>query len=133
MVSSILLPLAKLAIRTFSLKKLSHLFGTHWGVRSVTPIASEMQIKRAVAIGRGLRLAIRYSPIKYNCYPQAISARVLLGLAGVPYTFFMGVCRESGQLKAHAWVGAGAVRICGGYSFDRYTVTACFSSLSRVS
>ena len=81
-------------------------------------------------IGRAVRLAARYTPWDSNCFPQAVVARLLLGLYGIPYALFFGLRRDpdSGAMLAHAWVAAGRVRVTGGESFGQFTVVGVFVS-----
>lgn len=83
---------------------------------------------RARQIGQTVRLAARYTPWDSNCFPQAVAARLLLGLYGVPYAIYFGLMRDpdSPDMKAHAWVAAGRVRVTGGRSFGQFTVVGIF-------
>lgn len=79
-------------------------------------------------IGRLIAMTSRYTPWDSNCFPQAVVARLLLGLYGIPYALYFGLRRdaESGELKAHAWVIAGKVAVTGGHSFNGFTVVGCY-------
>jgi hypothetical protein len=70
----------------------------------------------------------RFTPWDSNCFAQAITARLLLGLYGLPYALYFGLKRDAGSMgmKAHAWVVAGRIRVTGGASFGRYTVVAMY-------
>lgn len=104
--------------------------GKHAGLNSWIPLVDARQNVRAMSIARVIALAARYTPWKSNCFPQAVTAKVLLGLYGIPNSLFLGVSRDSAavKLKAHAWVAAGRVRVTGKYSFDQFTVVGCFVS-----
>lgn len=124
----LLLGLAKLAIFTLSFRRLAPWLGVAAGGAPWLPLASPAQEARALDISRAIRLAARYTPWDSNCFPQAIAARVLLALYGVPYALYFGLAREPGStgMKAHAWVGAGRVRVTGGESFRHYTVVGTY-------
>lgn len=80
-------------------------------------------------IGRVIRLAAAYTPWHSNCFPQAVVARVLLALHGVPYMLCLGIKLGSTadtKIDAHAWVTAGRVSVTGGSSFGEFTVMNCF-------
>lgn len=81
-------------------------------------------------IGRVVHLAARYTPWNSNCFPQAVVARLLLGLYGIPYILFLGVSRvpDTRGMTAHAWVAAGRVRVTGGAGFTQFTTVSCFVS-----
>jgi len=92
----------------------------------------ELALRRRLArwvIGRVVRLTANYTPWDSNCFPQAITARFLMGLYRIPYIFFFGLLRDPTNpsgMKAHAWVAAGPVPVTGGVSFGQFTVVGCF-------
>lgn len=120
------------AILAFSFKKLSFLFGTFNGIEAGLPLTSMAQINRALQIRKLVSLAAKNTPWQSNCFPQAIVARLFMGLYRVPYTMFFGLSRSDADktLKAHAWVHSGPCAVSGGFSFDEYTVVACYGSQS---
>ena len=72
-------------------------------------------------------MAATVTPWNANCQAQAIAARCLLGLWGVPYALFYGVASAPQQvMKAHAWVCCGPVAVVGGDAFNEFTVVAVF-------
>ena len=125
-----LLGMAKLMIFIISFRKLAPLLGRHIGVNAAIPLASPEKEQTARLIGRALRLAAKYTPWDSNCFPQAVAARVLLGLYNVPYALYFGLNRNSAtsEMNAHAWVRAGRVRVTGGESFGAFTVVSVFAS-----
>ena len=102
--------------------------GRTQGTAARVPLLSDAQESRAREIGRVVRLAARYTPWTSNCFPQAVVARMLLGLHRIPYAIHFGVTSGHGDapLQAHAWVVAGRVPVTGGDSFKRYTVVGVF-------
>ena len=69
-------------------------------------------------------------PWRADCYPQAIIARLVLGLYRLPWTVSMGVRRDpaSGEMQAHAWVECGGLCVTGGNSNDSYSLVGVFAS-----
>lgn len=124
----LLLGAGRLAIVLFSFRRLAPRLGVHQGTASCLPLLTPGQEARATELKQVIAVAARYAPWRADCFPQAIAARILLGVHGIPYALFFGVAREGlqGGLKAHAWVGAGRVRVSGGYSFAHFTVVGCF-------
>lgn len=124
----LLLGLARLVILTVSFRRLAPRLGTANGPHALVPLITTAQRTRAVQIGRVVRLAAGYTPWVSNCFPQAVVARLLLGLHGIPYAVYFGLSRDAqtGAMLAHAWVAAGPVCVAGGYSFNEYTVVGCF-------
>lgn len=127
----LLLGLSRLAILTVSFRRLAPLLGHRTKNPVVVPLVTEAERARARRIGRIVRLAARHTPWTSNCFPQAIAARVLLGLHGVPYALYFGLSNEGGgktRLMAHAWVCAGPVAATGGNGFRQFTVVEAFMS-----
>lgn len=105
--------------------------GVYAGVAAFIPLAETKQYQTALSIGRAVRMAATVTPWQANCQAQAIAARCLLGLFGVPYVVFYGVANAPEQeMKAHAWLCCGPVPVTGGYAFDEFTVVAVFHSPS---
>lgn len=133
----LLLGASRFAILTVSFRRLAPLLGMHHGALPWIPLLSPAQEKTARQLAAAIALAARYTPWQSNCFPQAVTARCLLGVHGVPYMLFFGVARDAdgSALKAHAWVSAGRVRVSGGYSFASFRIVGCFMarSLSVVS
>lgn len=124
----ILLGLSKAAIFAVSFRHLAPCLGESIGVSSWIPLLEPAQEARALQISRGIHLTARYTPWNSNCFPQAVAARLLLGLYRIPYALYFGLMRdpETRGFKAHAWVAAGRVRVTGGASFDQFTIVGCF-------
>jgi hypothetical protein len=133
----VMLGISKALIFTLSFRRLAPRLGRQAGIAPWVPLLSDAQEQRALMIGRAVRLTAKYTPWDSNCFPQAIAARVLLGLYGLPYAFYFGLLRDpddAAGIKAHAWVAAGRVRVTGGLSFGQFTVVGCFvaPSLARI-
>lgn len=127
----VLLGIGKALIFTLSFRRLAPYLGRQVGIAPWVPLLTPAQEPRARLIGQTVRLTAGYTPWDSNCFPQAIAARLLLGLYGLPYAFYFGLRRERdapANLLAHAWVAAGRVAVTGGTSFDRFTVVGCFVS-----
>ena len=65
--------------------------GASQGTAAHAPLLTPAQEARARAIGRTIRLAARYTPWTSNCFPQAVVARVMLGMHGIPYAIHFGL------------------------------------------
>lgn len=123
-----MLGVSRLVVLTIPFRRLSALLGKGEGLEPWVPLLSNTQTLRAFRIGRVVRAMARFTPWDSNCFAQAITARLLLGLYGLPYAIYFGLMREAGStgLKAHAWVAAGRIRVTGGASFGQYTVVAMY-------
>ena len=128
----LLLGIAKLAICTLSFERVAAGLGTSLGPHAFVPLGSASQSLCARRISRLVLWVARYTPWDSDCFPQALVARFMLGLGGVPWALCFGLERGADELmQAHAWVVCGRVNVTGGASFGRYAVVACFTSLSE--
>lgn len=126
----VVLGLSRLVILLFSFKRMAPWLGVPNGATPWVPLLDDLAQSRANHIRRVVQLVARYTPWESNCFPQAVTARVLLGIYGIPYVLFFGLARDTAgkeqAMKAHAWVAAGKVRVTGGASFGQFAVVACF-------
>jgi len=124
----LLLGVSKAVIFLLTFRKIEKLMGKAHGISPVIPLLTASQRERVGQIGHVVRVTSRYTPWKSNCYPQAITAALLLRLYKLPYLLCFGLKRseESGRYLAHAWVASGPVKVTGGLSFNVYTVVACY-------
>ncbi|WP_282041738.1 lasso peptide biosynthesis B2 protein [Halomonas alimentaria] len=123
-----LLGTTKLLIHLVSFRRLERFMGTGCGVNPVQPLLTPRQRTRATAIGQLVCTTACYTPWNSNCFPQALTAALLLRLYRVPYLLCFGLARgrNSHDYLAHAWVSSGPVVVTGGFSFNLYTVVACY-------
>lgn len=127
----VILGIGKALILTLSFRRLAPWLGRQSGIAPWVPLLDPAQEARARQIGRLVRMTARYTPWDSNCFPQAIAARCLLGLHGLPYILYFGLLRDPeapAGMKAHAWVAAGRIPVTGGVSFGQFTVVGYFVS-----
>jgi hypothetical protein len=101
-----LLGLSRFAILVLPFRLVGRALGEHRDPRagaSTAPLDADA-LARAARIGASVRLAARHTPWRSECYPQALTARFLLGLARVPHVVSFGVRRDGDALVAHTWV-----------------------------
>jgi hypothetical protein len=124
-----LLGLCRLAILVVPLRRLAPLFGQDMGASAWVPLATPRQIARARDIRRTIGLAAGYCPWQAACYPQALAARLIMGLYGVPHALHFGLRRDGveGEVAAHAWVVCGPVAVTGGEGFGTHAVVRSFA------
>lgn len=111
-----LLGLTRLMILVLPFSVVRRLLGERRDPRAQEPppmLGADVLV-HAARIGRTVGLAARHTPWRSECYPQALTARVLLGIARIPHTVSFGVRRDADALVAHAWVHAGNVTVTGG-------------------
>lgn len=51
-----------------------------------------------------VEVAARYAPVKATCLKKALVLSWLLRMRGIATTLRIGVSRQEGELKAHAWL-----------------------------
>jgi len=126
----LMLGISRLLIITVTFRRLAPHLGKPVGLRAYSHILTSKQEEQALRIARVIRVAARYCPWVANCFPQAITARLLLGFYRIPYSLYFGLCRDpdTNEFKAHAWVTAGRIPVSGGQSFQHYTVVGCYQS-----
>lgn len=123
----LLLGLCRLAILTIPFRHIAPFLGYSGQITLFIPLISGAQQARALHIGQVIATAAGYTPWESKCLVQAMVARILLGLYGIPYAFYLGVTKgEDSEMQAHAWVCTGPVRVTGGESFSRYAVVGSF-------
>lgn len=123
-----MLGVSKCVVLAVPFRKVAAALGSRAGLEPWIPILSEAQTVRAQRIGHTVRAVARFTPWDSNCFPQAVTARLLLGLYGIPYALYFGLMRdaESSAMKAHAWVVAGRIRVTGGASFHQYAIVGMY-------
>lgn len=125
----LLLGLSRLTVLIIPFRLIAARLGESAGTAAFIPLLSPNQERRALLIGRTIRLAAKYTPWDANCFAQAIVARITLGFFNLPHTIFFGLSCEAGDngsLIAHAWTAAGRISVTGGYGFNRFTVVGTF-------
>ena len=124
------LGIAGLAIALLAFKRIAPRLGTHNGTSIPALDVLPHHEARALQICRTIQLAERYAPWRADCYPQAIIARLLLGLYRVPFILCLGLRRdgETGKLGAHAWVRCGQVPVTGGVGEADHRIVSVFVS-----
>ena len=129
-----LLGLSRLAILVLPFAVVRRALGEHHvpvaPSEQPAPPLDEAATVRARRISASVQLAARHTPWRSECYPQALTARVLLGLARVPHVVSFGVRRDGDELVAHAWVHAAGLTVTGGTG-HRYTEVGAFAWAPR--
>lgn len=76
----------------------------------------------ALRIGRAVLTASRHVPWQAACLPQALAAKLMLGLRGQGAVFHLGAkLDENGDLAAHAWLTCDGKIVTGGAGLPGYT------------
>lgn len=125
-----LIGLSAAVIALVPFRRITPWLGTPMGAVALKPPIDAAQERRALLLAHTIDLAGRYALFRADCYPQALTARLLCALWRVPCAVHFGVAiggDDGAKMRAHAWVCAGNVIVSGGTgSFATHTTVACF-------
>lgn len=123
-----LLGLSRLLVLIAPFPAIARMLGRRSGLSARSTRLDARPAARALSVGRSIRLAARYCPWTANCFPQAITASIVLRSIGVAHIVFFGVRRgDTTPLEAHAWVEAGELPVVGGRGHTHFTAVAAFA------
>ena len=99
----LLLPTMAAALRVVGFPRLTRWLGPRVARVPAPPV-------EPAALARIVALAARRGPVRARCLTQAVTLWWLLARRGIASQVRLGVVKENGALKAHAWlVGTGGV------------------------
>ncbi|MBX3050239.1 MAG: lasso peptide biosynthesis B2 protein [Caldilineaceae bacterium] len=122
----VLLGFTRLAILTLSFPRLARHFGP---LRVETPAdATPEQLATARHIAWAIRRISPYTPWTSNCFPQALTAKILLRRLGISSTLYLGAAfsEDKSGLEAHAWLRCGSLYITGGKGDEKFGTVGVF-------
>ena len=122
----LLLGLTRLAILTLSFRRLARYIGP-LQVETPNDIPAT-QLAAARRIAWAISRVSPYTPWKSNCFPQALTAKILLRRQGIPSTLYLGAAfaEDKSGLEAHAWLRCGPLYVTGGKGDEKYGVVGVF-------
>ncbi len=96
-------------------------------------IVTTEEYETAILIEKAIARAAQQTPWKNSCLLQALCATRMFRRRGLPGHFCVGVHKEkeSGLLKAHAWMNCSDRCITGRTTHEKFTVLTVFSWPSR--
>jgi hypothetical protein len=117
-----LLALARLALRMVPVRVLDRYFSR--SPDAALPASNAAVVRR---VRWAVTAAARRAPIKFVCFPQAITAQSMLRQRGIASTMYYGVARSrEGELEAHVWLMTGDRYVVGGESAANFHVLKTF-------
>jgi hypothetical protein len=119
------LAISRLSVLAIPFRYIAPLLGGHM---AVTPAESNpVQARSTRLIGQSVRIVARHTPWYSNCLAQAIAAKMMLRLRGIPSTLYLGATQDDEKgLYAHAWLRCGDLIVTGGGIQDRFKVLSTF-------
>ena len=102
--AALMLPVADMALRTFGFQKTQRFLCRK--TAGIKPLLSSRadQLGSAQNIAVLVSIAARRSPYKATCLRQSLVSWWLLQRKGIVTTLIVGVGKEDGSFKAHAWI-----------------------------
>jgi len=120
-------------------KQLASLFHRPWVDNRLMLKAYLLLGVAARRIGWAVRAVSNYTPWQSNCFPQALTAKILLRNREIPSTLYMGAAFRKGeaekgeppssfdsQLTGHVWLRCGSEYITGGDAREEYGAVVAF-------
>ena len=110
----VLLGMTRLAINTLPFARLERWLGPR--MAETAPELALEPMRQARRIAWAIRVTSPFTPWESNCFPQAITAKILLRRRGIPSTLYMGAAFKEGgaTLEGHAWLRCGPLYVTGG-------------------
>mgnify|MGYP002628042600 CR=1 FL=1 len=129
----VLLGVTRLAINTLSFPRLARHFGPH---KVETPAdAPPEHLAAARRIAWAIRRVSPFTPWKSNCFPQALTAKILLRRGDVPSTLYLGAAFKRDEvtgtqsgMEAHAWLRCGPLYVTGGKGDEKFGTVGVFGA-----
>lgn len=128
-VNIVLCGIARVAIFTRPLSRLSPYFGKFYQTAILSTILSNEAWQQAQRIGRAVRMAAKYTPWDSSCLTQAMVAAFWCRRFKVPHVFYIGFTKSADPRKrfeGHAWLMAGPIAVTGGQGRLNYTVVSTY-------
>jgi len=122
----LLLGISRFAINVFSFPRLEKYLGAR--LTETPDNIADYQLQLANKMRWAISTASQCTPWNSNCFPQALTAKILLRRAGIPTTLYMGVAFKTGgsELQGHAWLRCGPLNVTGGDNNDEFGAVASF-------
>jgi len=116
--------LSRAAVALLPFRTLARLMGRITSSRSREADRAALRTTRRVAWA--IQAAAFRIPIRLNCLPRALGAKLMLRLRGVPSVLHLGARLEEQGMHAHAWVMAGGIAVTGGEEAGAFREIASF-------
>jgi hypothetical protein len=120
--AALLLLTVRIALALLPLPRALRLFGIAQGATG----SGRIDPDQAARIGRAVARAARHVPFRAVCLQQAFAALLMLRRRGLAATVHLGLLRDGGELKAHAWSRCGEIPVTGDSAASGFTPIAIF-------
>jgi hypothetical protein len=125
--TALLLGATRLAIRTLRFDRLERILGVR--LAESIPEIEHHELVQARRVAWAVRTVSPGTPWTSNCFPQALTAKILLQRRDVDSTLYIGAAfaEDKSSLKAHAWLRCGRFYLTGGNSHDEFGAVVSYS------
>lgn len=123
----VLLGVTRFLIRTLTFRRLERFLGARMAESSQE--LSVAHLKRARKVGWAIRTVSERTPWVSNCFPQALTAKLLLRRRDIDSTLYLGAAfaEHKQELTAHAWLRCGPAYLTGGDGREKFGAVASYS------
>jgi len=115
----------KIIVLFFPMRWYAKILGIEHAVSSEDTIINVNHI--VFKISRAMIRCRKLLPWKPNCLVEAITAKIILNLRGINSTLYLGVNKENGDMKAHAWLRCGTIYVTGKRGMGEFMVVSTFA------
>lgn len=124
----ILLGITRLAINTLPFPRLENFLGQRMEETEINVARTDLRQARRIAWA--IHAVSAYTPWESNCFPQGLTAKILLRRRGIPSTLYMGARfkhDEESTLGGHIWLRCGPLYVTGGNGSRDFGAIASFA------
>jgi len=114
----------RLRIRFIPMSRLEKSFGI--AMRESSYEETRENLRYANLIGRRVERVCKKTIWDSKCLVQALTAQHLLAKRNIHTTLYLGLRKEDGTMRAHAWLRCGSLRITGGYGNEHTAVSTFY-------
>jgi len=109
--TSVLLPLADIALRIFGYRKTQQALARFIGDQKTQTSPDTEQFTQARQVANLVRIAARKGPYRNTCLRESLVTWWLLQHRGIITQLKIGIAKEKADFKAHAWIELGGTPV----------------------
>lgn len=121
--ATLLLPFADIALRTFGFQRTQKFLSRKTTIVKPLLFSRGDQLSQAQSIAVLVSIAARRSPYRTTCLRQSLVSWWLLQRKGIATTLKIGVTKDDGSFKGHAWIELDGSPLI----IDEYSSMTCLS------
>jgi hypothetical protein len=114
----------KIIVLFFPLRWYAKILGIEHAVSSEDSINTDHIVFK---ISQAMIRCRKLLPWNPNCLVEAITVKIILNHRGITSTLYLGVTKENGNMKAHAWLRCGTIYVTGKRGMGKFMVVSTFA------